>query len=174
MACFIRLFILLSFGVLLSGCGFRMQGEKSLAAPLNRLYLQAPDPYGQLVRSLKEYLKISHVQLVSKEEASTILTITQDDTSQELLSVSGTQQTRQYILRVTVSFEISNPEGLSLLPTQTLTESRTITIQSNQILGSSNETNLFYQQMRRTLAYSIINRLASREVARAINTPPSS
>ena len=43
-------------------------------------------------------------------------------------------------------------------------------MQSNQILGSSNEANLFYQQMRRTLAYAIMNRIASQEVTQQIMT----
>ena len=37
------------------------------------------------------------------------------------------------------------------------------------ILGSSNEANLFYQQMRRTLAYAIMNRIASKEVTNIVN-----
>lgn len=113
---FFHSLIFLSMSLLLTSCGFHLQGEKQLAAPLNRMYLQTPDPYGQLARSLRDYLKISRVQLVPKEEASSILTVTQDDPSQELLSVSGTQQTRQYILRVTVTFEISNAQGVVLLP----------------------------------------------------------
>lgn len=154
---------------LLAACSFHLQGRKQLAPELHRLYLQAPDPYGQLARSLTQYLKMSNVQLVScREEAITTLAILRDDTSQELLSVSGTQQTRQYNLRVTVVFDVLDRNGLSIIGPQMLTETRTITIQSNQVLGSSNEANLFYQQMRRTLAYSILNRLASREVTHGI------
>lgn len=162
------LFFLLCF--LLSSCGFHLQGEKHLATPLHRLYLQSSSPYGQLERSIKQYLKQSNVQLVSSpNEANTILAITQDEPSQELLSVSGTQQTRQYNLRVTVTFVITTAKGLTIVGPQTLSETRTITIQSNQVLGSSNEANLFYQQMRRTLAYSILNRIASRELTQTIN-----
>jgi LPS-assembly lipoprotein len=136
-----------------------------LAPKLHRLYLQTPDPYGYLARSLQQYLKLSKVQLAcSPKEASAVLVILHDDTSQELLSVSGTQQTRQYILKVTVVFAVHSPTGLVWVSPQTLSESRTITVQSNQILGSSNEANLFYQQMRRTLAYAIMRRLASREI----------
>lgn len=166
----IRLFFILLFSLSLTGCGFHLQGEKHLAPPLHRLYLQTPDPYGQLARSLKQYLKMSGVKLVSSpHDATTVLTILRDEPTQELLSVSGTQQTRQYTLIVTVTFEISDPKGLTLVSPQTLSESRTITIQSNQVLGSSNEANLFYQQMRRTLAYNILNRIASREISHLIN-----
>ncbi len=154
---------------LLSGCGFHLQGETKLAPPLHRLYLQTNDPYGTLARSLQDDLKLSNVRIVSSpHEASTILVILRDETSQELLSVSGTQQTRQYKLKVIVDFEITDPKGRSLTGSQSLSEDRTITVQANQILGSSNEANLFYQQMRRSIAYGIINRIASNEVTNAI------
>jgi|GEM_PF-833401 LPS-assembly lipoprotein len=160
---------LLLLSLLLTACGFHLQGEKQLAQPLHRMYLQTPDPYGQLAHSLKQYLKISGVELVpAPTEAVAILNVMRDDTSQELVSVSGTQQTRQYNLKVSITFEITDAKGVTIIAPQTLTESRTITIQSNQVLGSSNEANLFYQQMRRNLAYSILNRLASREVSRTI------
>ncbi len=165
-----RLFFLVCCSLLLTACGFHLQQEKNLAPPLHRIYLQAPDPYGQLARSLKEYLKQSHVHFVnSSQEASTILVISQDEPTQELLSVSGTQQTRQYNLRVTVTYSVTTAKGATIIPSQTLTEARAITIQSNQILGSSNEANLFYQQIRRTIAYNMVNRLASNYATHMIN-----
>jgi len=182
----IRILIsILCLSLLLTSCGFHLQGERKLAPPLHRLYLKASDPYGHLVRSLQQYLKSSHVQLVSSpSEADTILTILSDTTSQVLLSVSGTQQTRQYTLNVIVTFDISDAQGRTLIPPQTLSESRIITVQSNQVLGSSNEANLFYQQMRRSIAFAIMNRIASKQITATINqafmppakqriTPPS-
>jgi len=158
---------------LLSGCGFHLQGEKQLAKPLRKMYLQTPDPYGYLARNLQQSLKMSHVQLVSSpEQADTILAIDQDLNSQIFLSSSGTNQTRQYNLKVTVIFSILDSKGRVLLPPQTLEETRTITVQSNRILGSSNEATLFYQQMRRSLAYAIMNRIASKEVTRQVTNGP--
>lgn len=161
----------------LSACGFHLQGERQLAEPLHRMYLHTPDPYGHLARDLEQFLKMSHVQLVATpEQATTILNILQDANSQSLLSVSGTQQTRQYNLTVSVQFEITDTKGHTIVPTQTLKEARAITIQSNQILGSSNEASLMYQQIRRSLASAIINRLASEEISQVIlraSPPPA-
>jgi outer membrane lipopolysaccharide assembly protein LptE/RlpB len=42
-------------------------------------------------------------------------------------------------------------------------------VQSNQILGSSNEATMYYQQMRRSIAGAIMNRLASTQVTDIIN-----
>lgn len=165
----------------LVGCGFHMQGEVPLAPPLKKLYLQTDDPYGSLSRDLQQNMKLSHVTLVTDQsDADTTLAITQDSATQTLLSVSGTQQTRQYNLTVTVSFYVTDNHGNILLNNQSLQETRAITVQSNQILGSSNEANLYYQQMRRVLAQAIMNRLSSQDVTDAVNaafekpvTPPT-
>lgn len=155
--------LFLSF--LLSSCGFHLQGELPLTPPLKKLYLETADPYGQLTKNLQQYLKMSNVTLMpSRADAKTVLVIMSDTTSQLFLSVNSTQQTRQYNLVVTVVFEITDQNGNVILSPQTLAESKPITIQSNQVLGSSNETTLYYQQMRRTLAYAIMNRIASKEV----------
>lgn len=165
-----RNLILFCLSLFLSACGFHLQGEANLAPPLHRLYLQAPDQYGYLVRNLKDYLKMSKVQLVaSPSAAETILLITDDNEYQDFLTVSATNQTRLYRLRVSVTFEVTDAKGRRLLDPQTLAEDRVITIQSNQILGSSNEATLLYQQMRRALAYAIFNRLASKDAAYVIN-----
>lgn len=165
-----RLILMLTSMVVLTACGFHLRGEMPLAQPLHSIYIQSIDPYGVLVRNLEQSLKMSNVKLASNAAAAqTVLVIQRDDTSQKLLSVGATQQTRQYELAVTVTFEVADAHNKTLVPPQTLTEKRAITVQSNQILGSSSEANLYYQQMRRTLANAIMYRLSSLEVTSMIN-----
>jgi LPS-assembly lipoprotein len=154
----------------LGGCGFHLRGETQLAPALHSLYIQSIDPYGVLVKELEQSLKMSKVKIAaSSAEAESTLVISNDSTAQDLLSVGGTQQTRQYKLSVIVVFYVNDAKGRTILEPQSLTESRVITIQSNQILGSSNEANLYFQQMRRTLASAIMYRLSSRQVTSLIN-----
>lgn len=174
-----RYLLLIFLTLILTACGFHLRGEMHFAPPLYRMYLKTPDPYGHLARNLRQYLKTSHVELVaSPPDATLVLAILQDDDSEELLSVSGTDQTRQYNLKVTVVFEILDAKERVIVGPQTLTEGHTITVQSNQILGSSNEATLFYQRMRRSLAYQIIHRIASKDTTKIImdafskTTPP--
>lgn len=163
-----KLLIFFLFPFLVS-CGFHLQGPLQLVPPLRTIFIQTPDPYGSLSRSLREYMRMSDVTVAcSPAQATAILVIMQDITSQELLSVSSTQQTRQYVLKVNVAFEINDPRGRTIVPPQSVIESRMITVQSNQILGSSNEANLYYQQMRRSIAYAIMNRLNSQQIGRMV------
>ncbi|MHB1949222.1 MAG: LPS-assembly lipoprotein LptE [Gammaproteobacteria bacterium] len=165
----LRLVISLLLLIGLTSCGFHLRGEIPLAAPLHNLYLQTADPYGQLARNLKQYLKFSNVHLTATpQEASVIFAILKEDTGQQLLSVGGTQQTRQYNLILTVVFQLTDPKGNVLLPPQTITETRTIPIQSNQILAGSNEASNLYRQMRQGAVYDIMNLLSSQSVTDAV------
>lgn len=162
--------LLVCLTIFLAACGFHLQGKLQLAKPLQRVYLETNNPYGALTRALQLSFQMSHATLVATpEEAVTKLIIIQDVNSQTLISVNSTTQTRQYNLTVTVTFAISDKHGRLIFPPQTLTEARAITIQSNQILGSSNEANLYYQQMRNTLATAIMNRIASKDITAVIN-----
>lgn len=158
--------LLLLCTLLLVSCGFHLQGPVQVAPALHKLYFQSANPYGLLSRYLKEDLKLSNVILVNTPQAaSATLHIIQEDTAQHLLSVSSTQQTRQYSLILSATFQIMDAKGRIILPSQRLNEARTITIQANQVLASSNEASLLYEGMQRALAYDIMNRLASREVS---------
>lgn len=159
----LRIFVLMIV-ITLSACGFHLRGPLPLAPAMKELYLKSPDPYGILARGLTQYLKSSGIHLVQKpQDANLILELGPEQMSQQLLSVGGTQQTRQYNLILSVTFQILDKHGKVLLSTQTLTESRTIPIQSNQILAGSNEANSLYNQMRASIIYAIMTRLAAQD-----------
>lgn len=160
---------ILGASLLLSGCGFHLRGMVTLAPPLKHIYLETHDPYSELTRNLKQSLKSSNVTLTeAPETADTILEIISVNESQQLLSVGGTQQTRQYNLILTVTFQVKTPAGKILIPTQTVSETQAITIQANQVLGGSNEQNNLYHQMRRAIVNTIMNRLASKAATQSV------
>jgi LPS-assembly lipoprotein len=165
---FKKLIILLTT-LTLTSCGFHLRGHVPLAPPLHHLYLQSQHPYGELTRNLKQYLRMSGVHLASSPQAaSAILTILNEQTSQELISINSSQQTRQYNLRLNVTFQILTPKGTLMVPPQTVTETRPLTLQSNQILAGSNQAAQLDFDMRRAIVYSIMNKLSSQTVTRTL------
>jgi len=165
------LFFLIS---LLTACGFHLRGQVQLSPRLHHLYLKALDPYGELARNVENSLKRSDVTLASSPAgASAILVLHREEAYQQLTSGNTTQQTRQYNLIITVQFEIQDNLGNAIIPVQTLSETRSITIQSSQILGTSNETSMMYNQMRTALAYAIMNRLGSTQISQMLEKPVS-
>src|SRR6266446_4020830 len=80
--------ILLSCFFCLASCGFHLRGQPPLAPSLKYLYIQTKDPYGQLTKYLKQYLKMSGVAVVdSSSEASTTLEILSEHQADQLQSV---------------------------------------------------------------------------------------
>jgi LPS-assembly lipoprotein len=157
----------------LTSCGFKPRGSMPLAPSLYHLYLETPDPYGQLTRNLRQFLKMSGVSLTeSPEQATAILTILSENTNDHLLGINGTQQTRQYNLTLTVTFQLSNPNNRILVTPQTVTESRTLTITNDQILASNNEAMSLYSQMRQVIVYDIMSRLSSEDITTQLTTEP--
>ena len=166
-----RNFCLFIIVTLLSSCGFHLRGQMTLAPPLHRVYLQAPEIYEPLARYLRQSLKMSGVYLASSpKDAITILEIIKETESEPLLSVSNTQQTRQYDLVLTVTFQITSPEGRILIPPQTVSEKRTLTVQTNQVLATTNEAASLFRQMRIAIAYDIMSLLASQNLSDALTT----
>jgi len=158
--------ILIICFLFLTSCGFHLRGNLDLPPPLHHLYLKSKDPYGDLSNNLREYLKMSGVYLTNNPaDAKTVFVILNENTTQQLLGISGTQQTRQYNLILTVTFDIEDPHGKVLVPPQIITQTRTLTIQSDQILAGSNEANTLYKQMRLAIVYDIMSRLASRDIS---------
>jgi len=138
---------------------------------MHNLYLQTAAPYSALTHYLKDYLQASHVHLAdSITPGITILQIISENNTQQLLSVSTTQQTRQYNLILTVIYQLNDANGKPLIPAQTATETRVVTIQSDQILGGSNEANSLYQQMRQAIVFDIMNRLSSKDITQILST----
>lgn len=160
-----QLMVLFMLVISLTGCGFHLRGQMPLATPLHVVYLKTPNPYGQLAHNLQQSFKMSGTRLVDNpNDATAILNILKEETSQQLLGINGSQQTRQYNLILTVTFEVTTPSGQTTVSPQVITETRTLTIQADQMLASSNESNSLYQQMRSAIVYKIMRRLASEEV----------
>lgn len=152
--------------ILIGGCGFHLRGTIPLNRPLPPIYLQTKDPYGQLAKNLQQVSSIEFTR--SPSEAAIILVILDEQEIQQLLSVSGTQQTRQYNLILKVSFQVTDNQGNLLVPPQTVTESRALTVQSNQILAGSNEAENLYYQIRQAIVFDIMNRLTSDDIAKQL------
>ena len=156
--------------LLLTACGFHPRGQIPLAKPLKNMYLQTDNPYGQLSRSIKQYLKMSGVNLTSSpQQATIILHIIQESLSKDLVSYNSSQQTRQYNLKLTVVFDLQDAQGKILMPPYAVKEERSLTLQSSQVLAGGNEAALLIQQMQRDIVFDIMSRISSKDVSKLIS-----
>lgn len=164
-----RIISVILISLCLASCGFHLRGVQPVNPELQTMYFKTAEPYGQLTRNLKQYFTMSGVNLTDTPNAANYVFDLMSETQREdLISVSGTQQTRQYNLVLTTVFQITKPDGTVVLPPQTISRSSVFTMQANQILGGSNEETSMYDQMRQDIVFDVMNRLSSLEVAQRL------
>jgi len=155
------------FFLFITGCsGFHLRSPIHLSPALQKPYLETASPYSPLSHALLEAFRLSGATPVdTPRNASIIFAILGDQRTQTLLSVSSTQSSRQYRLSLIVTYQLISPKGKLLTGPETVTESRVLTMASDQILSSSNEINTLYHQIRIAVVHDIMNRLASHEIS---------
>jgi LPS-assembly lipoprotein len=162
-----QLFMLLLL-VCLTGCGFRLRGSGSispLSPKLKKIYIHSTTPYSALQKELKSYLTSMGAMIMpNKKSASVTLDLISEQKTQSLLSVSGSQNTREYQLKYTVAFQLIYPNGNVIVPPQSAVQLRTITIESSQLLGNTAEMQTLYQEMQHDVIAGMIDRLSSNNV----------
>lgn len=154
----------------LISCGFHLRGQVNLSPALQSLYIKTRTPYSDFTQNLRRYLKMSNVHLTdSAASATTVLQILSENSGQSLSGVNSTLQTRQYNLTLTINFQITDPNGTVLIPQLVATETRTLTVNSNQVLAGSNQADALNQDMRRAVIFDIMNILSSKNVTDVLN-----
>lgn len=160
---------LIVFGLLclcLTGCGFHLRKPAPLSPALQKPFVESHSPNSALTQSLVRSLRLAGATPVDVQQgASSVFVILSEQKSQSLLSVSSNQSSRQYRLSLAITFQITDPKGRVLIKPQTLSESRVLTMNSDHILSSSNETQILYQQIRMALVRDIMDRLTSDEIS---------
>jgi LPS-assembly lipoprotein len=156
-----RLVLLCS--LLLAGCGFHLRGTMDLPPSLGSIYIQGGNPYGEFVAELRRTLRASHTHVVdSPAGARATLTIQREDVHRQVLSVGSTGKAREYGLALTVEFQVTDPKGQVLVPSQTVSVSRDLSFDSTQVLGKGEEEVLLRQEMIRDAAQQVLWRLRVR------------
>lgn len=88
------------------------------------------------------------------------LIIEQDNFEQQITSISSSTTPRQYQLIYTVRFKLQRAQGEELIHSKQVVVTRQITINSDRILGSTNEEEQSKLEMQRDAAIQIIARLS--------------
>lgn len=153
----------------LTACAFKLRGQNELPPALRVLYVESDDPYGQFNIKLQNTLRSSDVTLVdSPSSAKVILQISKPVLADRGVTIGSSNQTRIYNISYSVRYVLKTPQGKPILPPQTLTSSRSLTLSPNQLLESNNQLTLLEQEMQRELITLLFDRLTSQQVAQAL------
>ena len=83
--------------LILSSCGFELQNTGNLNEKIDSVYIQTVDPYSSFFRIIKDSLRNNGVMISDKrDEASYVLIIKEDISSDRILSISATNTPMEY------------------------------------------------------------------------------
>lgn len=157
----IRPTLLLLAAANLAACGFHLQGVFIAPAGMERTYIATGDRYSQFLREFKAELRAAGVELSdSASDATAIFTITFDETSQRVLSVSARNVPTEYEVYYTLTYSLDTG-AKNLMPEQTLTLTRDYTYDSTLVLGKAREEELLREAIVKDLVRIVMKQIST-------------
>ncbi len=152
---------LIALTLLLSACGFRLQGREPLPELLWNAQVIAQDPQTDFVQGLRRALISSGGKLTENTETATgTVRIRKDVVTRKILSVSATNTPREYEITYTVEFSVDNKAG-EVLPSQKVEITRNFSFNETKLLAKENEEAILREGMARDLVAIVMRRLSS-------------
>jgi len=151
---------LIGTALLLSGCGFRLEGRVPLPQPIRRPYIEAPDQQSDFVQSLRRQMLISGAHPVdSADHSSAVVDILYDNVTPRVLSVTAQNRPAEYQVTYTVRFAVT-VGGRELLAPQQVSAMRTYSFDESLLLAKEHEEAILQQAMGQDLADIVMRRLS--------------
>jgi LPS-assembly lipoprotein len=138
---------------------------------MTRTYLDTSSPQSEFSGSLRSALRLRGSLVVdSREDADSVLLVSEDDTGQRVLSVSARNTPREYEIyyAVTIAVEAGSQQ---LMGPESLVVTRSYTYDETQVLGKSAEERVLRRSLADDLARQVLRRIESiSEQSNAPNT----
>lgn len=156
-----RLFIPLFLALLLSACGFHLRGMTNAPEWLDNVSIISKDGNKELTSILKSQLEGYKIRVNSDPAfAKYWLIINKINFRQQIVSIGASTNPRQYQLILAIEFMLQTSKGIVVKPPRFISISRQLTVNSDRILGSSDEEAILINEMKKEAVLQIINRLS--------------
>ena len=147
--------------LLLSGCGFHLQGAATTPPEMQRTYIQSVERNSLFHRELRLALRHAGVDVVDAAgDATAIFAISVDDTGQRVLSVSARNVPTEYEVYYIVEYSLVTG-GKELLAPKLTTLTRDYTYDATLVLGKAHEEDLLREALAKDLVRIVIRQLSS-------------
>jgi LPS-assembly lipoprotein len=147
--------------LLLSACGFHLQGRTPLPEPLKVTFVVAEDSQSEFVLGLRKALLSSGAKLARVDtEASGVVQVLKDEVTERVLSVSASNIPREYELTYTVRFSVRTGSD-ELLSPQEVALTRDYSFDERTLLAKEHEEAILREALARDLVGIVMRRLAS-------------
>ena len=147
--------------LILSGCGFELQNTGNLNEKIDSVYIQTIDPYSSFFRSIKDALRNNGVMISDKrDEASYVLVIKEDISSDRILSISAKNTPMEYEIAYQVVWSLfkGNQEIISDIKH---IETQDYSFDQNQLLGKRKEAEYLNDSLAAKISKGVLLKLGS-------------
>lgn len=128
---------------------------------MERTYIAASDQYSLFLREFEAQLRSAGVELSdSAADATATFTISFDDTSQRVLSVSARNVPTEYEVYYTLTYSL-DAGATNMMPEQTLTLTRDYTYDSTLVLGKAREEELLREAIVQDLVRIVMKQIST-------------
>ena len=141
----------------LLSCGFHLRGMSSM--PFESVHIQSNDPLAVLDIKRRIQASSKTVVLDSPNDAQAILHILNAKIMKKILSVSGTGRVREFQLRYSISFEVTDKKGQKIVPVSKIEISRVLPFSDSAFLSSQSEEQMLRKEMKRDAILKMMDRL---------------
>jgi LPS-assembly lipoprotein len=157
----LRSLIVASLALLLTACGFHLQGSTSLPENGRRVYLVTADELTPFAVELRRMIERSGGRIVrASAEADTVLRIERDRSGRRVLSVSARNTPQEYEVFYLVEYTVDRG-GKQVVELQPIELVRNLSFDEAQLLAKDREEAILRDAMARDLAMLIVRRLES-------------
>jgi LPS-assembly lipoprotein len=147
--------------LLLSACGWQLQGARPLPPALLPVYLQLSDTQSLLARQLRQNLQQAGIATTGNRiDAGSILQISNDQSGHTVTSVSALNEPQQYEIYYRAEYRFDAADSASLIPVQALSASRTMSYDSTRALAKQREQQAVEAMLAQELAQRLLRRLS--------------
>lgn len=148
--------------VMMTACGFKLRGNYSLPAVMGQTYLKTNQPYSEMTRELKRYLRASGIVILDKATAqAAVLDITENGVQRRILSVDERGRAREYEINYRVTYSLAHTAYDETLSEHHLELIRDYLFDPENALAANAEEALLVRSMEQEMARLIMSRLAS-------------
>ena len=152
---------LLLAALLLSGCGFHLQGSGSLPEGGRKIHVVTSDEVTPFAVELRRAIERSGgTVMATAAEAETVLRIQKDRGGRRVLSVSARNTPQEYEIFYIIEYSVQRG-GKEVLETQPLEMTRNLSFDETQLLAKDREEAIIREAMARDLAMLVTRRLES-------------
>jgi len=145
--------------LLLTACGWQLQGTRHVSESLTPMYLELSDAHSDFNNALQQRLRLAGVRFTDDTAVShTTLHVSKDEFGRRVLSVSTSNTPLEYEVFYNVQLEVRSPSGDVLLE-QPLSAARSYTYNEAAALAKQREERVIVETLASELADQVMRQI---------------